>query len=332
MKTNKKAVSQEIDKSFDNPIHARIAALDNLVVAHPALNAALDGLTECISWSQVGSEPRGAVLVGVGGTGKTTICNAIVKRFPRREDVSGDAIVSIVPAFYASVPSPSTIKSLAGNLLESLGAQSPRQGNAISLTARLCILLKQCQTKIILLDEFHHLLAEASVGEARANKVCNWIKSLINQTGVMVCLVGVPACEALVNFDSQMSRRFSYRFRLPELAAGTASVPGHLANFLLAISRKFVERLELKFSVDFSDHWRVLQVWAATSGNPAFITLLLKDAAAVALSVGRKTVLESDLAEAYDRGITMSVAKTAANPFKISKQKLLADVNSFSMM
>ncbi|WP_082793240.1 TniB family NTP-binding protein [Collimonas pratensis] len=324
MTKNHMTLVQQMKNPIANPAHARIATLDAVVVAHNALKTALEGIEQCISWSAVSKEPRGAVLVGVGGTGKTTICNTILKKFPPHDIVEPHAMIRMVPAFFASVPSPSTIKSLATNLLEQLGDPSPNRGNATSLTDRLCKLIKLCRTKIIILDEFHHLLAESSVGEARTIKICNWLKTLINETGVMVCLVGLPACEALVNHDSQMSRRFTHRFRLKELSIGTSSAPGPLQGFLLALSKEFVARLNLDGFVDFKEHLHVLQMWAATSGNPAFVSLLLKEATSIALSAGRNTMVVSDLDEAFSRGITLSVARTSTNPFTMSRQMLIS--------
>lgn len=322
MKTNKSLISEQLRNQISNPVHARIAALDAVVVAHDALKTAIEGLTHCISWSEVSKEPRGAILVGAGGTGKTTICNAILKKFPTYDAVEPHAIIRIVPAFFASVPSPSTIKSLAVNLLDRLGDPAPSRGTTIGLTSRLCTLIKLCRTRIIILDEFHHLLAESSVGDSRVNKVCNWLKTLINETGVMVCLVGTPSCEALVNHDSQMSRRFTHRFRLSELAIGTKSSSGQLQGFLLSLSKEFISRLSLDGFVDFREHAHVLRMWAATSGNPAFISLLFKEATSTALTAGRNTVVSGDLAEAFATGITLSVAKVSGNPFTMSNHIL----------
>eukprot|EP01037_Dinobryon_pediforme_P031753 gene31753-36394_t len=170
---------------FDESIYQRVAAIDNMYVSHPMLRSAIDGLSDCVSWSAVSAEPRGALLTGIGGAGKTTVCKAILKRFPALDIVEGDSAIRTVPAFYASVPSPSTIRSLAASLLVSIGDPLSPKGSAASLTTRLAHLLKVCRTQMILLDEFHNLLAEAAAGQPHANRVCNWLRTLINETRVM---------------------------------------------------------------------------------------------------------------------------------------------------
>lgn len=322
MRTNQNALLNDFADQHARAIREAIARLDNTIVFYPAMKNAIDGLIECISWSQFNKEPVGAVLVGTGGMGKTTICNMLVKNFPPQVIETDFTNVQTIPAFYSSVPSPSTIKSLAVNLLESLGDPFPKKGSANVLTTRLYKLLKQCQTKMILLDEFHHLLLEGSATEKRTHKICNWLKSLINNTGVMVCLIGTPSCEALVNFDSQMSRRFMHRYRLTLLDAGTTIAPGPLGGFLRALSKKYVKELALEGMLDFQNHHHIQQMLAATSGNPAFIVALIKKATAEAMIGGRNVVVAEDFAVAFDTGITASVAEFDVNPFRMSEREL----------
>lgn len=320
----KNNITQSNNPGFGNSydVHEKINRLDNVIITYPSMTAAFQGLVECVTMSDTSKEPSGAVLVGVGGMGKTSICNMIVKHFSTYLVEDELSSTNVRPAFYSSVPSPSTIKSLAANLLESLGDPFPKKGSAHVLTSRLNTLLKQCQTKIILLDEFHHLLLEGSVNEKRTHKICNWLKSLINNTGVMVCLVGTPSCEALVNFDSQMSRRFMHRYKLTPLNIGTSDEPGPLGGFLRALSQKYAKELSLDELIDFRKPVHIQQMWAATGGNPAFISALFKKAIASVLIAKRSKVDEEDFAIAFDSGITLPIAEMHENPFRMSSQKL----------
>lgn len=309
-------------QAYRTAVH-HVAKIDAVVVNHVGLRTAIDGLEECIVWSEANREPAGAVLFGEAGTGKTTICNAILSRYPASIKKSIEVEVNIVPAFYARVPSPSTIRSLAGELLKRLGAPRPDCGNAKTLTDRLVELLKVSETKIILLDEFQHLLAPSKVGESRTEKVCDWIKTLVNDTGVTICLVGTPACEVLVNSDLQLGGRFARPFRLYPLNLGTSNERGDLENFLVIMAGKFRERVGFTTVVDFSDYSNSFRVWAATGGYPRSVMRLLKEAAVLAWAAGRKDLTIGDLAAAYDKGITRSVAKCNINPFAYSYEHLL---------
>jgi hypothetical protein len=311
-----------LESPFRKSVYSRIAALDKFIVPHVYMTKALDGISNCILRSEDAVEPSGILILGNGGTGKTTICKTILKRYPHQEIIENHARIYTVPAFYASVPSPSTIKSLAQNLLENLGDKSASNCSAHILTKRLCVLLGACRTKIILLDEFHHLLAEGKPGDKQSAKICNWIKTLINNTKVMICLVGVPECESLVQGDTQMARRFNRIFRLHSLHCGTQDEPGPLASFLQNMAKTFVSKLELDGFVNFKEHLAVVQVWAATDGNPAFVMQLIKEATAICLLANRKTVVLSDFAEAYDSELSCPFSHTKQNPFQMTQVQL----------
>lgn len=315
-----------------DPIHERISAVDKDVILHPALHVTIQGILECASRSAVSREPCGAVLTGIGGTGKTTACDIILKKFPSSEVERQDRTVRIIPAFYTTVPSPSSIKSLASNILISLGDPAPLAGSAAAMTKRLADLLKICETKMILLDEFHHLLNERGNNQIRSKEVCDWVKSLINRTGVMVCLVGLPSCETLVNFDEQMSRRFAYRYRLAPLVVGTEKDRGPICGYLVSMSKVITDKVGLDGGVNFRDFLHVVQVWAATKGNPSFISLLLKEATSIALHGGRSTVTVGDLADAFDKGVTVASSMIQRNPFVMSRNQLASALGTIELM
>jgi hypothetical protein len=87
--------------------------------------------------------------------------------------------------------------------------------------------------------------------------------------------------------------------------------------------------MQMTSELDFSEHYRALQIWAATGGSPAFIALIFKEAASLALIDGGRTVLQiSDLSSAFERGITLPVAKISGNPFKMSQVALMSKIKT----
>lgn len=320
--------NQNAESSHRESVFSRVASLDKFIVSHADMTHAIDGIGDCILRSNGAAEPCGAILIGIGGTGKTTICKAILKRYPQTEIFENNARILTVPAFYASVPSPSTIKSLAQNLLENLGDTSTSNSTAQKLTKRLCALLSTCKTKIILLDEFHHLLAEGKPGDKKSIKICNWIKTLINNTNVLICLVGTPDCEALVGDDTQMARRFNRKYRLRNLHCGTSEKPGPLSSFLKHITKTFINKLELDSFVNFDNRLALLQIWAATDGNPAFVMQLVKEATSACLLDKRKDVLISDFSQAYSSDLASPFSHIKQNPFDMTHEQLARALKS----
>jgi type II secretory pathway predicted ATPase ExeA len=294
----------------------RVNQMDAVVVAHDALRASIEGIKECVAWSESAREPLGALLTGDGGVGKTTVCRAILQTYRPYESFEPDCAVRIVPAYFASIPEPSTIKSVSTSLLRGLGDPAPERGSAMKATARLVKLLERCKTKLILLDEFQHLLLK---GQQRTEQhVCDWIKALVNESGVMICLIGVPDCEDLIKSDEQLGRRFAMRFRLSRLAVGDVSSPGPLMGFLRVLSGRCKDLVSLNSILEFDGFPDVLRVHIATRGNPAQIVLLFKHAMLNALSCDREDVRREDFAASFAKGVTLSVALSTTNPFTLT--------------
>lgn len=298
----------------------RVNQMDAVVVAHDALRVSIEGIKECVAWSETAREPMGALLTGEGGVGKTTVCRAILRTYHSYESVEPDRIVRVVPAYFASIPAPSTIKTTSTSLLRGLGDPAPNRGSAMTATMRLVTLLKRCKTKLILLDEFQHLLLK---GQQRTEKhVCEWIKALVNDSGVMICLIGVPDCEDLIKNDEQLGRRFAMRFRLTRLSVGDINSPGPLMTFLRVLSSRCKDLVSLESFLEFDSFSDVLRVHIATYGNPGQIVLLFKHAMLNALSCDREDVRREDFAAAFAKGVTLSIALSQTNPFTLSDKAI----------
>ena len=86
------------------------------------------------------------MLLGVRGSGKTTECKKYAQGFPRQVTEERTR----VPVLYATIPSPTTTKSLPMRLLYSLGDIFWEKGNTTAQTLRLCKLLRDCGTELII--------------------------------------------------------------------------------------------------------------------------------------------------------------------------------------
>jgi type II secretory pathway predicted ATPase ExeA len=310
----------------DDLLIRRVAKFDEILVGHPRMLAAINGVLECMSWSRESKEPRGAAILGEGGTGKTTVCNVVLKRFPPSEERTGDAIVKVVPAFYCAVPAATCIGGLVESLLSGLGDPFPEHGNPRKKTKRLITLLRECRTRIIFLDEFHNLANTSTPGMRKSVQLCEWLMHLTNRSNVMLCLVGIPSCENLVDYDPQMFRRFSEKYRLGDLSLGTQKEPGELITYLRTLCKRGKELVGVSAFPDFQNYTLACQMWAATAGRPSFIALLLKNAMLAALRDKREYVSEEDLVVAFDRGCTAEIALTAKNPFLLTRAQLAASL------
>ncbi|RBH41644.1 hypothetical protein C3F00_040660, partial [Pseudomonas sp. MWU13-2860] len=60
----------------------RVATLDEVMIRHPAMDLALNGIQRCIAQSTQFKEPVGCMLLAEGGMGKSTVCRIIQASLP----------------------------------------------------------------------------------------------------------------------------------------------------------------------------------------------------------------------------------------------------------
>ncbi|MFG8445220.1 TniB family NTP-binding protein [Pseudomonas aeruginosa] len=299
----------------DKTFLAVVSELDRLVIQHPEFERAFNGVKECAEKSEYYAEPVGCLLSAEGGMGKTTICRTIMSTMPSGVKRLEDCEKNIVPAFYAEVPSPATVKTVAASMLSQLNDPNPLVGNTAQLTERLCKLLEQCETKLVFLDELHNLL-DTSKSRARFNtNVCNWIKSIVNNTSVSFCLVGLPEVSPILSIDSQLSRRFPLHYKLGRLTIGGQNLTGTLSPFLATVANEIKRIMKFQATPDFSQYELTLRIYTATSGNPAFIMSLMKESCLLALKENQETLEIHNFKTAWDKGIVAKSSLTTKNPF-----------------
>jgi hypothetical protein len=304
-----------------NPLQ-RVALLDKVVIPHPAWAQAMQGIQDCVAKSEVYREPVGSLLLADGGMGKTTVCRAILARMPHTTKVESRVAKTLIPAFYAEVPSPATVKSVAANLLAKLGDPNPFAGNTAQITHRVCTLLAKCETKLVLLDEFHHLFDIRKTSTRVNSDVCNWIKSLVNETKVTFCLVGLAKFAPILAIDSQLARRFPLQFELSPLRVGSPGQRGPLFSFLGVLKQTLLHKLQFHAVPHLDRDDTTLQIYAATGGSPAFVMALAKEAARFALEANSSQLTLDDLSQAWDSGVTAKASLSRNNPFRMSAAAL----------
>lgn len=307
-------------------IYERIAPINRFIVQHPDFNHAFYGIKECMHKSIIYQEPIGSILNANGGHGKTLLCKALISQMPSFKKINDGYEKTIIPAFYAQIPSPASVKSVASMLLKELGDPNPAFGNTTQMTLRLCHLLKQCETKLVFLDEFHHLFRFQKTTTKLNITVCDWIKSLVNETKISFCLVGLPQFIPLLEMDSQLARRFQYQYQLNSLSYGSYNSEGVLFKFMKEVEKQVTHRCQISFETRLDSSLFILQMYAATTGNPAFIMSLVKDSILFALKDSREIITSHDFSQAWQQGTSAQVSLTKSNPFQMSRSTLASQI------
>ncbi|HAV5768656.1 TPA: AAA family ATPase [Acinetobacter baumannii] len=304
----------------------KIKKINNIVVISSEFEAAYKGILLCSEKNYIYKKPYGCLLLGNGGLGKTTICNSIVRKNPSYEKIDNDIKKTIIPVFYLEIPSPATVKSVASSMLKALNDPAPLKGTTTQLTYRLIYLLKECETKLIFMDEFHHLFDLQKTTKRMNTVVCNWIKTLVDETNICFCLVGLPEFAPLLKIDSQLARRFSHSFYLKNLTINKINEYGTMHAFLEQIEINIARNLDITFEPALTDQLMALQIYTATNGNQAYVMLLIENCVFQALKKGNNIITILEFINAWNEGITSYVSRTIVNPFHLDLSSLSAKI------
>ena len=315
--------------NIDNRL-IQIESIHKILVPHTNLASIRDDIEETIKTHQAMiksstsddrstfSRNNNICLFGESGTGKTTMCNSILKKYHKHTIIQNGFSINIVPTFYTSLPSPITMKGCPINLLKELGVYSEKP-NTQSLTFELLKLLNTAQTNLIILDEFDHLIKNEN-----ALTVRNWVKYLINNAKIPILLVGTPSFESLINADKQISSRFTMRRTLSNFPYNPIQNDNtSMQNFIKSLTKTYAYKLGLDSMPDFNSKKDLMAMYLSTGGSPDSIATLLKITAKQALKKGKNSVLMEDLKQS-DPTVYLPhrLISKSHNPFNMSLEEM----------
>jgi Cdc6-like AAA superfamily ATPase len=261
--------------------------------------------------SKFAAEPECMMITGVRGSGKTTECKNYAQRFKRYTTEEK----TIVPALYASIPSPTTTKSLPMRLLYSLGDPFWESGNTSVQTLRLSGLLNDCGTEIVILDEFHNFIDGKT--DRAILEVSNWLKDFINEAKKPVIVAGLPYCDIVLQANDQLERRFSVRESLKPLGWKTAKQKATFKDFLKYVDSK----LPFEESSNLADEELAYRFYCATNGVIDFIMKIIRRAAEIAIDRNMNKLNLPVVARAYKDRLG-AIDQSRHNPFTVEPEDL----------
>jgi type II secretory pathway predicted ATPase ExeA len=196
-----------IDMNFTE-ISLELQRFDEEYIPFPPFAAAVEAIKANLAFFQETGIAHHLLVLGESGAGKSSICRWIEQQHPKLILSDRD----VTPVLSVSVPSAATISSMASALLEKLGDPAANTGTISAKTSRVITLCRACRVDMIMFDEAQHIHDR---GRATTHyMVGDWLKSLIDQSGVPSVFLGLPRLEQLLQVNEQLRRRFSRRIRL----------------------------------------------------------------------------------------------------------------------
>jgi hypothetical protein len=219
---------------------------------------------------------EGLLIYGQQGSGKSTSVKYYAKHFPRNR-VDG---VIRMPVLTVITPESPTVKSLSDVILAALGDPLTTNSTAAKKAERIKYFFKVCQVEMLILDEFHHF--HDSRRSKSSGEVSDWLKNLMNTTGVCIVLVGLPRAISALNANGQFRRRFASPLHHKEFNFTTREEQIEFRTVLKGIERL----LPVKFEKPLETGEIAMRMYFASHGLIDYVVKIIDDAVATS---GAKT-------------------------------------------
>ncbi|MBB3937847.1 TniB family NTP-binding protein [Aureimonas phyllosphaerae] len=180
-------------------------------------------------------EARALFVVGYAGAGKSTLLaqyerNERMKPGAFRSDEDGD----VRPVVRLQVPSSAQKRQFVSAIVGALGYKAQADVDSTAIVLEIGDLCRRMGVQVILLDEAHEL---TKGGGKRVEVIQEFVKSLLNQTGVQFVLAGLPGVLDLQP-EEQVGRRMAPVFYLAPYDWGTEEGRVEFATLLVELEAK----------------------------------------------------------------------------------------------
>jgi hypothetical protein len=276
-------------------------------IPHRRFDTLTREIERCQQMTARSGEPYCMSLEGPTGAGKTRLVQHYLAQHPPITTEAG----LTRPVFYLVTPAETTVKGLAEQMLHALGDPGSHKGTRTQMDFRLDNLIRVCGVRLVILDDFHHLLNIAT--ERRLKAVSDWLKVRIKNTGKTFVIVGIPGEIAKVlNYNPQLSRLFASRSTLDPFP-WEGSMREQIVEFDL-----FVRLVEKALAVSFSDELPrvelLYRLHYATNGLVGNVVTLVRYAALLVDDPSKGVIDCQRLAQAFTSSMREHL-KHRHNPF-----------------
>ena len=172
-------------------------------LGYPRAKEILIRMEDLLEYPRITRMPN-MLLVAPSFNGKTSILERFLEQHPADLDPLGET--TICPVVMVESPPTPDVSSFYSRVLDALMAPYKPTAAPQEKNSQIKLLFKQLSVKMLIVDEIHHLIAGSL---NRQKDFRNALKSLGNETKVVIVAAGIEDAFNAFNTDPQMSSRFS---------------------------------------------------------------------------------------------------------------------------
>lgn len=265
-------MNSDLSSRFDSEkLPLKVKALYFKTYRHDAFNDALENLHETFAMS--GLDSTGCLLIGEPGVGKSRLLRFFTTEIYSLPQYQPTDELTPLPILSIRVPGKPTINRVLEKLLECAGHLAPPARSSESATIRLNRLIVSLGVKMIILDEFQHLLRRHAT--IRTADVMKFLKVLMDEHGLAIVFAGHHESLELLDEHPDVKQRFE--FAQAELVPFSLNAKGHgnvkeFASYLANIQENF-KRSGIEMC-DLVTPEMITRIYVATLGLPRRISQL----------------------------------------------------------
>ncbi|MFA0256012.1 TniB family NTP-binding protein [Vibrio breoganii] len=281
----------------------RISKAKRAFVSTPNVMKILSYMDRCRDLSDFESEPTCMMVFGASGVGKTTVIKKYLSQNKRDFEARGD----IIPVLHIELPDNAKPVDVARELLLNMGDPLALHDTDLPrLTKRLTDLIPAVGVKLIIIDEFQHLVEERS--NRVLTQVGNWLKIILNRTNCPIALFGMPYSKVVLQANSQLHGRFSIQFDLRPFSYQGGK--GVFRTFLIHLDRALPFERESGLAKDELQQ----RLYAFSQGNMRSLRNLIYQASVEAIDNNHESITNEDFIFAAEL-TSGDKSSTWVNPF-----------------
>ncbi len=224
-----------------------------------------------------------------------------------------------VPVAHIRVRTAATLKDFISETCVVIGVIPGSKSSRAELTIKVLEGLKAARTKMFIVDETN--IVHDSKGPAERIHIRNFIKELVDESGIPIVFVGTPSSMSFFKSDGQTHGRVEEYVEVPPFLAPT-SKDTPMFKTVKRYLEFFAEDCQLALAKDFDLLGFSQRIYLASGGRMGGIKKVFVDCAKDALKSRKSTLTLGDFAASYKRRKAPFELPSSGNPFMLEASSL----------